>query len=361
MKNVSIVFSLCLIILFSCKKKKEGISPQLGNITESVYASGSIKAENQYTVYSTVNGILKKILIKEGDNIAEDQVLFELDNTTASLNADNSKIARSLSQENAGANSDKLKEAELAINTSYEKLKLDESVYQRQKNLWEQNIGSKIEFEQKKLAYESSQNAYEAARSRLAQLKTQFKNDLKRADINVAINQKQQNDYSIKSSLAGKIFDILKEKGDLITPQTPLAIVGNPLQYKIELKISENDITKLKIGQKIVVTMDSYKGETFEAVLSEIDPIMNERNRNFSVEATFTKAPAVLYPNLTVEANIIIQTKNNALTIPNEYIIGGNTVLVNKDEKRSITVGLRDYNHAEIIQGLSKDDIIYKP
>lgn len=361
MKQTILILFLATLFFISCKKKKTGIQPQMNTITESVYASGSVKALNQYTVYATVNGILNKINIKTGDKIQEGQILFELDNTTASLNAENAKLTQALSQENYGNNSDKLKEAELGIKMAHDKMQLDESVYIRQKNLWEQNIGSKIDYEQKKLAYESSKTNYESLRSRYAQLKTQFQNDLKRSNINVAINQKQQNDFSIKSAVTGEVFDILKEKGDLISPQMPLAIIGKEAAYILELNISENDITKLKVGQPIIITMDSYKGETFEAIIDHIDPIMNERSRNFKVDALFTKAPPTLYPNLTVEANIIIQTKKNALIIPSEYLINGNTVLLEGDKKTAVKIGLRDYNNAEIIEGISKDDIIYKP
>ena len=74
--------------------------------------------------------------------------------------------------------------------------------------------------------------------------------------------------------------------------------------------------------------MDSYKSQVFEARILAIDPMMNMRTRSFKAEAIFTKKPAELFPNLTVEANIVILSKQEALTIPRNYLIDGSCVLL---------------------------------
>jgi HlyD family secretion protein len=88
---------------------------------------------------------------------------------------------------------------------------------------------------------------------------------------------------------------------------------------------------------------------------------MNERSRTFKIEAHFIKPPEKLYPNLTAEANIIIQIKKNAITIPKAYLIEDKYVLVNKDEKREVKTGLSDYQKVEILSGLNAEETIYKP
>lgn len=81
----------------------------------------------------------------------------------------------------------------------------------------------------------------------------------------------------------------------------------------------------------------------------------------FKIEAHFIKPPQKLYPNLTAEANIIIQIKKNTVTIPKSYLIEGKYVLVNEDEKREVKTGLSDYQKVEILSGLSASETIYKP
>lgn len=60
---------------------------------------------------------------------------------------------------------------------------------------------------------------------------------------------------------------------------------------------------------------------------------MNERSRSFEVEASFTQQPDVLYPNLTVEANIVLQSKENVLTIPRKYLVDEEYVWISATEK----------------------------
>jgi multidrug efflux pump subunit AcrA (membrane-fusion protein) len=118
---------------------------------------------------------------------------------------------------------------------------------------------------------------------------------------------------------------------------------------------------KIKLGQKVLVAMDSYKGRIFEAAISKIDPLMDTRSKSFLVEAEFVTQPPVLYPNLTVEANIIIATKENALTIPRNYLVNDSLVLIAKSKTKAVTTGLKDYQKVEIIKGITANDIIYKP
>ena len=361
MKKIFIFISSISVLLISCKKNKESIQVAFSDITESVYASGKVKAIDQYNVYSTVNGVLQNIPVHVGDNIMKDQILFEIDNVTSELNTENARIALDLSSENNKKGSDKLEEIELNVNLALEKLQLDSSLFFRQKKLWDQNIGTQLDFEQKKLAYNNSLVNYQTAKTRLGQLKTQLQNELKRANVNYDINKKLVSDYSIKSNLNGKIYDILKERGELVTPQTPLAVVGKSDTFLLELAVDENDIIKVSLGQKVIVTMDSYKGEALEALVDKVYPIMNERTRTFVVEAHFINPPKKLFPNLSVEANIIIQTKKNIITIPNNYIIDGKYVLINTNEKHEIKTGLKDYQKTEVIAGLKENEIIYKP
>jgi multidrug efflux pump subunit AcrA (membrane-fusion protein) len=361
MKKIFILSFSIFLAFLSCKKEKESIQVTSSDITESVYASGKVKAIDQYNVYSTVNGVLQNIIVNVGDNITKGQTLLEIDNLTSELNTENARIALDLSAENNRKGSDKLEEIELNVNLALEKLQLDSSLYFRQKKLWEQNIGTKLDFEQRQLAYNNSLVNFQTAQKRLAQLKTQLQNEFKRANVNYDINQKLFSDYSIKSSINGRVYDILKDRGELVTPQTPLAVIGKADTFLLELAVDENDIIKVNVGQKALITMDSYKGEVLEAIVDKIYPIMNERTRTFVVEAHFINPPKKLFPNLSSEANIIIQTKKNIITIPNNYIIDGKYVLINSDEKREVKLGMKDYQKTEVLEGLKENETIYKP
>lgn len=356
------LFYLLIISVLSCSKNEtEEIKPTIGAVTESVYASGVIKAEGQYTVYATVNGTLQKVNVIAGQSITKGQSLFELESDKAELNTENARLAYQLSLESSRYIQDKIAEMEMKVQSSRDKLTLDESIYNRNKNVRSQGGISEVDFERVELAYKSSKINHESAKKQLAQLKAQLKNDQSRNSINLRINQKSQSDFSVKSAFSGQLFDILVKEGTLITPQTPLAIIGQSDSFVLELEVDENDMVRVSTGQKVLVTMDSYKGQVFEALVDKIYPIMDERSRTFKIEAHFIKPPQKLYPNLTAEANIIIQIKQNIITIPKSYLIEGKYVLVDKDEKREVKTGLSDYQKVEIISGLTAEETIYKP
>ena len=356
-------FSYSLIILLvSCTiKDNNSTQPTKGTITESVYASGVVKSENQYTVYSTVSGVLQKINATVGQSIVQGQSLFQLESDKATLTTENARLAYQLSNENSRYIQDKIAEMETKVQAAKDKLALDQSVYNRNKKIKQYNIISEVEYEKVELAYKNSKSNYESALRQLSQLSIQLKNEQNRNKNTLKISEKTQNDFDIKSAFSGELFDILVKEGTLITPQMPLAVIGKKNAYLLELDVDENDMVKVSLGQKIVVTLDSYKGQSFEATVDKIYPIMDERSRTFKIEAHFIKVPPKLYPNLTAEANIIIQTKKNVLIIPKSYLMDDEYVLLNKDEKRKVKVGLNNYQNVEIVEGLTAGETIYKP
>ena len=356
-----ILLILLVIFVISCSRKSSNeFKVKSGEITESVYASGVVKSVGQYTVFSTVNGILKKTKVVVGQQINEGQLLFELDADKAKLNEENSKLVYQLSKESNRYVQDKIAEMELKVQSAKDKLILDESIYKRNLRIKEYQVLSEIDFERVELGYKSSKIAYESAKKQLNQLKAQLNNEQVRNANNLKISQKSLSDFEIKSAFSGRLFDILVKDGSLITTQTPLAIVGEMNSFFLELEVDENDMVRVGIGQKVLVNLDSYKNQVFEATVDKIYPIMNERSRTFKIEAHFLKNPPKLYPNLTAEANIIIQTKANTITIPKRLLLPGDSVLVDGDKKRKVTLGLSDYQKVEVTAGLKVGEIIYQ-
>ena len=328
-------------------------------ISESVYASGVVKSKNQYQVFSTVSGLIQEILVKEGDVVKAGDALMKLRNDPSKLNLLNSKLA--VDYADVKANADKLKEARANEELAKSKMKNDSLLSERQRNLWAQGIGSKVELEQRELVYKSSITAYQASRIRHDDLRRQLEFASDQAKNNLRISTTLAGDYIIRSETNGKIYKILKEKGELVNTQSPVAIVGDADEFLIELKIDEYDISRIKTNQRVLFTMDSYKGKVFEAVVGNVEPLMNEQSRSFTVNANFMTKPTVLYPNLSVEANIVIQVKERALTIPPDYLIGDSMVVMANQELRKVSVGLKDYQKVEIQSGLTAGDIIFKP
>jgi len=348
-----------LLLMVSCNKKQEQTKPIEEKITASVYASGMIKTLNQYQVFSTVNGLVAEKFITEGDIVKKGSPLLRISNSTVQLNEDNAKISADYAL--MQSNLEKLNELQTNIDLAQAKMDNDALLLQRQKNLWKEQIGTQNEVEQRELALKSSSGTYEAAKLKYKQLQKQINFQEQQSQKTLQISRNIVGDYIVKSEVDGKVYNILKEKGEMVNAQTAIALIGNANTFLLELQVDEYDIAKVKIGQKILITMDSYKGKVFDAIVTKINPLMNERSKSFTIEATFVKQPEALYPNLTCEANILIQEKEKALTIPRNYLLNGDSVILSNKEKKKVTTGLKDYQKVEIISGLSVNDIIYKP
>ena len=189
----------------------------------------------------------------------------------------------------------------------------------------------------------------------------QLKFNAQQSKNNLAISKENESDFTIRSEINGKVYSIYKETGEMVNPQTPLALVGDANSFLLELQVDEYDIAKIKEGQRVLVSMDSYKGQVFEAKVSKIYPAMNEHSKSFSVEAVFINQPPIMYPNLTVEGNVVVQAKERVVVIPRNYLINDSLVLISKNKTKVVKTGLKDYQKVEIINGLSPNDIIYKP
>lgn len=350
---------LFLLVLSSCKSKFESTHPTLESITESVYASGIVKSSNQYQVFAKANGIIKTISVKKGDMVHKGQVLFIIANENSVLNVSNAELAERNADFNS--NKDKLNDLRLQINLAQKKLKNDSLIYARQLRLWKEQIGTRMELEQRELAYAGAKASYESAIFRFNDVQKQLQYSSQQSKNNVSISKTILSDYSVKSDVDGRVYNILKEKGEMANTQSPLAVIGDAGNFYLLLQIDENDVVKVVKGQKVFVSMESYKNQIFEAVIDKINPLMNERSRTFEVEASFTKRPEVLYPNLSVESNIELSKKDKALIIPRAYLVDDEYVWISKKEKKKIKTGLKDYKNVEVLEGLSAQDEIFKP
>lgn len=348
---LSILPMLCLL---ACNQKQAVVKPTLQNITESVYASGIVKGNNQYQAFAKIPGVVEKVFVQEGSTVKKGEPILLISNQAALYAKEN---AAATAQFNAKVqNQDKLTELAYNLDVLKEKMRNDSLLFQRQQNLFKEEVGTKAELELRELAYKNSLGAYEAAKSKYQQLKRQIAFSEKQAQLNLEISSAQYNDLLLRSEIEGRVYDILKQPGEMVNAQQPVAIIADANQFFLELLVDEYDIALLKVAQTVWVNMDSKKGNTFEARVSKIHPIMNERNRTFLVEATFVNQPEALYPNLSAEANIVIRQKNNALIIPRNLLVEETYVIMANGEKRKVKVGIKDYEKAEIIEGLSQDD-----
>jgi HlyD family secretion protein len=357
--NNRITIVLIGILLYACAGKMVKVKPTTETITESIYASGVIKSANQYQVFSPVNGIVDQIFLNEGDSVSKGTPILTLSNETQKLNLRNAELTAQFNDLNA--NQGRLNEARQLLELARSKAANDSALYFRQKNLWDQQIGSRNEFEMRQLAFQNSKAAVISATVKLNDLKRQLEYSSAQAKQNLKITEELTGDYTLKSEVDGTIYSISKTKGEMVAVNSPVAVIGSDKDFILELQVDEYDILKVRLGQTVLITMDSYSGKVFEASVSKIEPIMNERSKTFQVEAIFKTRPEVLYPNITFEANIVLQQKDNAILIPRSLLINDSQVVKSNGDTVNVTIGLKDYEKVEILSGITAQDELLKP
>lgn len=355
-----IILTLTYLLLLSCGNKQEKILPQKTALTESVYASVTVQPDSLYQVYAVVAGILDNNLVEEGDTVQKGTPLLEIINSTPRLNTENAKLTLQLARENYSGSSAILKGLEDEIQAATLTFRNDSVNYFRQKRLWEQQIGSKVEFDNRKLTYELSRNNLNLLKSRYDRTQNELRTQVQQASNNVKTSQIATEDFTVSSKINGKVYALFKEPGEIVTTMEPLASVGSASDFIIEMLVDEVDIVELSMGQKVLVTLDAYPDDVFEAKVSKIYPRKDERSQTFKVEALFEKPPQTLYPGLAGEGNIVIAQKEDVLTIPKTYLINGNQVET-EDGLVSIKIGLRNLDQVEILEGIDASTPILKP
>lgn len=351
---------LLMILVWSCKNEENTIHPEYKTLTESVYASVTIQPDSLYQAYATVSGILDKNFAEEGDKVSKHQAILQIINTAPEVNVENAKLSLQLAHQNYAGDAAVLTGIKDEIEAATLKYKNDSINYKRQQNLWKQKIGSKAEFDAKKLNYELSQKNLQQLQNKFERTKNELQTSVKQANNSLKSSLITNKDFTVQSKINGKVYALYKEPGEIVTTMEPLASIGSASVFVIDLLVDEVDIVKISLNQKVLITLDAYNDKVFTGKVSKIYPKKDERNQTFKVEARFDEQPDVMYPGLSGEANIIIATKNNVLTIPKDYLVDDNTVETDKGIVE-IKTGLQNMEYIEIIDGLKESTTVHKP
>jgi multidrug efflux pump subunit AcrA (membrane-fusion protein) len=146
----------------------------------------------------------------------------------------------------------------------------------------------------------------------------------------------------------------------LINPQFPIAQLGDGNQYLIQLLVDEVDISKIELKQPVLISLDAYPNQVFNAIVSKIYPIKDNRSQTFTIEAIFTTFPKKLYAGLSGEANIIINRREKVLTLPTYSLINDSTVNTS-DGERIIQIGYKSFDKIEVISGIDSSTVVLLP
>ena len=251
MKYSLVVIGVVIIAVSGCGKSDGSLRVTKRSVTESVYASGIVKSDNQYQVYPAINGIIEKVLVEEGDTVNERTPLIYLRNEVSSLNQENAKLAAQYSD--LKASKDKLDQALLDMAVARDRFNHDSLLFVRQQRLWQEEMAMKNEFDQRQLTFRTSLANYKASRLMYDELRRQLKFTDRQSKNNLKISHLQDRDHIIYSENNGRVYKILREEGEFASTASPVAIVGDATKFHVELDVDEFDIARLNEGAECTV------------------------------------------------------------------------------------------------------------
>ncbi len=286
----------------------EAITPQI--FKTYIEVQGRIDADENVSLSSEMPGTVSNILVKVGDEVNKGQVLAETD-------------ARAIQQQMS----------DLSTN-----MELVNQVYQKQKNLWDQKIGTEIQYLQAKTNKESMEKK-------------------------MATLQQQMNMSKVVSPINGTVDAVNIKVGQAIAPGIPAINVINFSNLKVKAEVAETYASRVKKGNEVLVIFPDMN-DSIVAKLNHASRAINALNRTFGVEVILDNNKEY-HPNMVAKLKINdFQSPAPVVAIPVKYIQRGtdeNYVYVvanNKAVKRAIKTGKEYAGMAEVTSGLSPGDLL---
>lgn len=278
---------------------------------------GSVDTRENILVQPEMPGTLVTLNVKAGQKVAKGQILGRVDDAGSS-----DQVA--------------------SLETQYQ---LAKTTFERQKNLWNQKIGSEIQYLQVQTQMISLQKS-------VAQAKAMLSKTL------------------IRAPFTGTIDEVFVERGQVVAPsQTGLMRIVNLSNMYVASNIPESYIGKLKIGTEVDVFLTSL-GKTYKGKVRQIGNYINPNNRSFGIEVSVPNPQNLLRPNQVAKLKVIDYVNKKAVVLPTNIIQkdgqGNQFVFVveNATQKTGIAkkvivkVGQSADNVTEILDGINTEDVI---
>jgi len=346
---------ILLFLLIACQNNQEFVKPQVKPLMEAVYASGFVVSKDEYEVYSQAEGYLSEKLVMDGEDVKRGDPLFIIESEQQSSRYRLAKENYDMAVSNYKDDSPVLQELRASIQNAKTKMQFDSLNFVRYSNLISSNATTRLEYDRIKLLYDNSRNDYSLQQSRYEKTRNQLFIEVQNAQRQLQIASNKSGHYTIRSQVECKVFKTMKDKGELVRRNEPVAVVGKDNAFYLELNVDELDVQRIRTGQEVLVKIDAYPDKVFGAIVTKIYPLINKQQQSIRVDADLKESLPGGFSGLALEANIIIRSKENALVIPKAALLPGDSLLINTSDgtkKIKVVRGIETLDEVEIADGL---------
>jgi multidrug efflux pump subunit AcrA (membrane-fusion protein) len=363
MKNYNILNTSCLLFLLlsGCQQPRE-IRPQHRQIIDAVFGSGHLENREQYALVAGADGYLNKAYVAEGDTVSAGKRLYSLSNDVQQSELKNALTNLHYAQSNAAPDAPQPDQLHIQIAQALDKFNIDSLNYNRYQRLVGSQAVSQVDLENAQVQFQASSAGLNVLKKNLASLQRTLSLNIKNSDAQYRIQRQTNSFYQLTSKAAGVVFGVMKKPGDYLKKGDVIAQLGAG-EMIIKLSIAEDDISRIKIGQLAYISFNSHNDQVLKARITKIYPAFDATQQAFLIEARLTdnKGPNQLN-GTQLQANIIVEQKNNALVVPSYCVLNNKYVLLkNKAAKKQVQTGIRTLEWTEIVSGLTENDMLQVP
>lgn len=298
-------------------------------IAEKVSYTGTLEAWKKINITPEVGGKIARILVEEGQRVAQGQILAELETESVRLQLRQAEAGVAVAQANF-ADAKKNKE--------------------RMDRLILENAVSEMQREKVQLAYDAAAAQLEQAQAAL---------NLARHALDVSI---------MKAPFAGVIASRNAEEGDVINPMmgsfSPVSGVLTLVDFsriKLAVDVAQNDVARIRKGQAVRLRVAYVPNREFSGAVSVVNLAADAQSKKFGVEVLVENPELVLRPGTFGDIMFEVATRPDALVVPQRAILENAYVFVVRDgkaRKREVTVGLQNTTMIEILSGLAEGETV---
>jgi HlyD family secretion protein len=370
-----IILAIAGVVTFQLTKKEEskGIEVEiakveLATIIQKVNATGKIQPKTKVNISADVSAKINRLEVKEGDWVEKGQFLVELDRE---------RYVASLESQEANVRS-----AQAQAKLVNENMKQTKRVLDRAKELVDKKLDSQSVLDSAQAAYQVEVARYESSLDTVEQAKGMLKQ-----------SQDALSKTTIYAPMSGTISKLNKELGEIAIgsqfQEDVIMIIANLNEMEALVKVDENDIVSIQLGQEAAIEVDALLGKKIMGQVTEIassavdqQPGNNNQKTEFEVTISIISDVEQLRPGMTASANIVTDTREKAVSVPLQSVTvrtadqlksEGKTytpgedgfvevvfvVNNNKVEAKQVTTGIQGEALIEIIQGVSAgEDIV---
>lgn len=288
----------------------EAINPS--TLQHYIELQGGIEADQNLTITPKQMGQITAVLVKEGDRVRKGQLLATVDDDI---------LVKSIEEVKTG-------------------LETSSVIYTRQKNLWDQKIGTEIQYIQAKNQKESLEQRLNTLNAQLALCK-------------------------IYSPIDGIVDNVGLKAGEVPGPFNNSIRVVNLNKVKVKAKVADSYIGSVKEGANVKLNFAEI-GKTIDAKISFMSKVVDPMSRTFTIQVDLNNGDGMLRPNMLASIKLNDVNKSGILVINQNLVQAtekGNFVFVavekegkNVAEQRAVVLGLTYNGRAEVVSGLNPGD-----